>query len=268
MNLETFFEIALAKGAADPARNLIGTRGFEVDLSGGLEITRHPRNNFVAKPSDLKIPVAFGEHASGNRVVLRDIERTAARPIRIFGSNNLLYVGSTRKFAATVNVFGEENLFFFSKDATANDTAFVIKSTRRSIIVGEDCMFSQGISVRNGDSHAIFDEATGHVLNTAASILFYPHVWVSEGASVMKGVTIGPGSIIGSGSLVNKDVPDRSLAIGTPARVIKEGVSWTRNDTPTKKQVEEIAAKVRFFVEDFNARKAGPEISDPAKSIA
>jgi len=39
---------------------------------------------------------------------------------------------------------------------------------------------------------------------------------------IMPGVTIGKGAIVGAGSLVTKDVPDYCLALGSPARVIKE----------------------------------------------
>ena len=39
---------------------------------------------------------------------------------------------------------------------------------------------------------------------------------------VMPGVTIGDGAIIGAYSLVTKDIPPYSIAIGRPAKVIKE----------------------------------------------
>ena len=38
---------------------------------------------------------------------------------------------------------------------------------------------------------------------------------------IMPGVTIGEGAIIGAGSLVTKDIPDWSIAVGRPAKVVK-----------------------------------------------
>ncbi len=44
---------------------------------------------------------------------------------------------------------------------------------------------------------------------------------IGTGALVMPGVTIGEGAVIGAGALVTKDVPEWSLAIGTPAKIVK-----------------------------------------------
>ena len=38
----------------------------------------------------------------------------------------------------------------------------------------------------------------------------------------MPGVTIGKGCVIGAHSIVNKDVPDYSMAVGSPAKIIKK----------------------------------------------
>ena len=47
------------------------------------------------------------------------------------------------------------------------------------------------------------------------------NVWLGEMVCVLQGVTIGEGSIIGAMSVVTKDIPPYSIAIGSPARVIK-----------------------------------------------
>lgn len=47
------------------------------------------------------------------------------------------------------------------------------------------------------------------------------HVVVGAGSIIMCGVTIGSGSAIGAMSFVTKDIPDGKIAIGTPAKAIK-----------------------------------------------
>lgn len=47
-------------------------------------------------------------------------------------------------------------------------------------------------------------------------------VWIGAGVQVMPGVTIGSNVVIGGGSVVVKDISDNSIAVGNPAKVIKE----------------------------------------------
>jgi phosphonate metabolism protein (transferase hexapeptide repeat family) len=47
-------------------------------------------------------------------------------------------------------------------------------------------------------------------------------VWIGHGAIIMPGVTIGTGAVIGSGAVVTKDVPPYTIAVGVPAKPIKE----------------------------------------------
>lgn len=45
---------------------------------------------------------------------------------------------------------------------------------------------------------------------------------IGTGALVMPGVTVGEGAIVGAGALVTKDIPAWTLALGRPAKVVKE----------------------------------------------
>lgn len=49
---------------------------------------------------------------------------------------------------------------------------------------------------------------------------------IGAGSTIMCGVTIGEFAVVGAGSVVTRDVPDRTIAIGNPAQIVKENVKW------------------------------------------
>jgi hypothetical protein len=69
-----------------------------------------------------------------------------------------------------------------------------------------------------------------------APIVIKRGCWIGQNVVILPSVTIGELSIVGANSVVTKNVPARSIAIGTPARVIRKweeathmwiDVSWT-----------------------------------------
>lgn len=55
----------------------------------------------------------------------------------------------------------------------------------------------------------------------AAPVSIGDYVWLGERVMVLKGVTIGAHAVIGAGSIVTRDIPVGTIAVGTPARVIR-----------------------------------------------
>ena len=47
-------------------------------------------------------------------------------------------------------------------------------------------------------------------------------VWIGGNVTVLPGVTIGDRAVIGAGSVVTEDIPADSVAVGAPAKVVKE----------------------------------------------
>ncbi len=58
-------------------------------------------------------------------------------------------------------------------------------------------------------------------------------VWIGANCTVLDGVRIGKGSVIGAGSVVTRDVPPYSVAVGVPAKVIKQRIEWRRPEITT-----------------------------------
>lgn len=83
------------------------------------------------------------------------------------------------------------------------------------------------------------------------------NVYIGTGAYIMPGVKIGNDCIIGAGAIVTKDIPDRSVAVGIPARVIETVEEYHRHAVKkqclyeTKKMTSQ---EKREFYEECNLR--------------
>jgi maltose O-acetyltransferase len=56
----------------------------------------------------------------------------------------------------------------------------------------------------------------------AQPITIGDNVWLGGGVIVCPGVTIGADTVVGAGAVVTRDLPARVLAVGNPARVVRE----------------------------------------------
>ena len=58
-------------------------------------------------------------------------------------------------------------------------------------------------------------------LRSRGGIHIGSEAWLGYGTIVLDGVTIGDGAVIGAGSVVTQNVPDNTIAVGNPARVVR-----------------------------------------------
>jgi lipopolysaccharide O-acetyltransferase len=73
----------------------------------------------------------------------------------------------------------------------------------------------------SGGEHSDPDSPPGNRKLSSNPVKIHDNAWIGEAVSILPGVTIGKSSIIGANSVVTKSIPDYSIAVGNPARVIK-----------------------------------------------
>ncbi len=79
---------------------------------------------------------------------------------------------------------------------------------KESITIGRNCMFASFNIIADSDR------------DQCAPITIGDNVWMAHGVVVQPGVTIGSGSVISAKAVVSKDIPENSLAMGNPVRVM------------------------------------------------
>jgi acetyltransferase-like isoleucine patch superfamily enzyme len=66
--------------------------------------------------------------------------------------------------------------------------------------------------------------------------------WLGAGCIVLDGVTVGAGAVIGAGAVVTKDVPPHSVALGVPARVVRDYAAEPLDQLPTEIALPQVFA--------------------------
>jgi acetyltransferase-like isoleucine patch superfamily enzyme len=91
------------------------------------------------------------------------------------------------------------------------------------VTIGHHVIFAQNV-VASGLNHGYEDihmPISKQNINTAP-IVIEDECWIGANVVIVAGVTIGKHCVIAAGSIVTKDIPSYSVAVGNPARVIKQ----------------------------------------------
>jgi len=93
------------------------------------------------------------------------------------------------------------------------------------IEIGKDVIMGRNVTIRDNNG--------GHYINkfdyrNSQPTIIEDKVWLGDGCIIMPGVRIGEGSIIGARAVVTHNIPAHSLAVGNPAKVIRENVLWKK----------------------------------------
>jgi acetyltransferase-like isoleucine patch superfamily enzyme len=92
-----------------------------------------------------------------------------------------------------------------------------------AITIEDDVLLGPAILIFTGkhifsDPHAPIREQG---VELPKNVVIKQGAWVGAGTIIVGGVTIGENAVIGAGSVVTKDIPDGTLAVGAPAKVIR-----------------------------------------------
>lgn len=94
------------------------------------------------------------------------------------------------------------------------------------IYIGDNTLLGKYVTITDnshGDSciEQIFISPSQRPLTTKGPVVIGKRVWIGDKATILPNVTIGNGAIVGANSVVTNDIPDNTVCVGNPARVIK-----------------------------------------------
>lgn len=89
------------------------------------------------------------------------------------------------------------------------------------ITIGEDVQFGPNVQLLT-PTHPVDPAVRRSKYEAAEPITIGDNVWLGGGAIILPGVTIGENTVVGAGAVVTRDLPANVVAVGNPARVIRE----------------------------------------------
>ena len=96
-----------------------------------------------------------------------------------------------------------------------------IIASKKSVIIGDGSLIAEYVVIRDQD-HAMNEKPIRSSGFVTDSILIGKNVWVGCKATILRGSTIGDHAVVGAHALVKTNVPDSTLAVGLPVRIIKK----------------------------------------------
>jgi acetyltransferase-like isoleucine patch superfamily enzyme len=91
------------------------------------------------------------------------------------------------------------------------------------VMIEEDVLISDRVFIT--DYHHGFADAEAPIISQPLSggqpVRLRRGCWIGDGAVIMPGITIGQNAVVGANAVVTRDVPDRAIVGGVPARSIR-----------------------------------------------
>lgn len=172
--------------------------------------------------------------------------------IRISGKNNTIIIRNGKLKNIRIGIDGDNNIIEFCKDIQIGSLEMIIQGSscrifigektqiggakivccedKDQVVIGNDNLIADDVEFWSCDGHSICKD--GERINQSKPIIISDHVWIARNAKILKGVTIQSNTVIGMSSLVTSGTyPANTLIAGLPAKVIKQGITWSHERT-------------------------------------
>lgn len=143
-----------------------------------------------------------------------------------FGKN--LTTGIHCRFDCFQGANSSNTKLIFGENVQLNDYVHIVAMDK--VIIGDNVLIASHVFISD-NSHGSYkgDENDSNPdippiqrEYATAPVSIGANTWIGEGVIIMPGVTIGKGCVIGAHSIVNRSIPDYSVAVGSPAKVVKK----------------------------------------------
>jgi acetyltransferase-like isoleucine patch superfamily enzyme len=238
-----------AGALADEHRSRLLAAGVDADVLASTVLRRvagplpdwwHQQGNALylgdIDPADLPRPLidamAYYSFSDVLLVVASPCNNMAS--LLVGGDGATVFLGPRSAFTATDIFCGARSTVILNADVIATRCAIIDARNGGSVVAEADQLWAANVYVATDDMHRLEDSATGARINPyGARIRLGRHVWLGRDAIVTGHCDVGDGAVVGTRAMVRgQKVPPRTAVGGCPARVIREDVRWSAEDSP------------------------------------
>ncbi len=186
-----------------------------------LRIHQHSGNNHLAIQMNGNAQINIGSNAI--------VDNGLVKIVSLFGGE--VMVGDNVFLADGINIMSKGGGIKIGNNVEIGERSFFLCGQAAKLIVGDDCMFSQDVSLFASDGHSVLDMKNRKNLGAEKrEVRLEDHVWIGRGATVLHNSIIESDCIVGANSLVKGRFTRGSIIAGNPASVVRTEVSWDRQE--------------------------------------
>ena len=138
---------------------------------------------------------------------------------------NIKSINFEKGIGIGINCFidSTEGYISIGESSAFNESCHINASIGGKIIIGKKVIFGPKVIMRTAnhkyDVKDKYIQDSGHNIK---DIKIEDNCWIGGNVTILGGVVIGSGSVIGAGAVVTKNIPPNSIALGVPAKVVRE----------------------------------------------
>jgi lipopolysaccharide O-acetyltransferase len=154
--------------------------------------------------------------------------RIIRRPAYVRGPGKIRFgAGFTSGPGLRIDCWEEAASLVIGKGVQVNNNVHIGVSA--SVVIGDQVLIASNVFISD-HSHGVYSGAADHSspmvppaerVELRMPVIIEDNVWLGEHVCVLPGVHIGKGVVVGAGSVVTRSLPEYSIAVGAPARVVK-----------------------------------------------
>ena len=221
------------------------TEDLEALKSLGINVSGSGGHNTVWVESGFRTSsFEIGFHSNSENYIVIGSGFTLGGRIDFLCNRSTAFIGGGNVQRITILCDGSDSVFYCGPNSYIGDMTCWIQGQYRTLSIGEDCMFGWKIAIRTGDFHGMYDLETKKILNPPDDTTIGPHVWLTNSIQIMKGITIGSGAVIGAGSIVTKNIAGSCLAAGSPVKILRRNIGWSRDANPSLDYMAELGSRL------------------------